>query len=497
MAEKQMKSLAKDTAIYGISSILGKFLNWLLVPLYTHVLASSADYGIVTNLYSWTALLLVILTYGMETGFFRFANKDDNNPDLVYSTSMIAVGITSLIFAVWCVLFAPQISTWLDYGTHPEYIWMLGLSVAMDAFASIPFAYLRYLKRPIRFATYKMLFVCLNIPLNLFFLIACPWLMKHAPQTIEWFYNPDYGVGYVFVSNILATAIQTVLLAPYIFAVKFKLDTLLLRKILNYSLPLLILGIAGIMNQTLDKILFPFLLPGAKGASELGIYGATSKIALVMLMFTQAFRYAYEPFVFAQKKDKNNLAAYSEAMKYFVIFSWLIFLGMVLYIDVFKLVIGRSYWSGLGVVPIVLVSFIFQGIFFNLSVWYKLVDKTIYGAWFSLIGTIIIIVGNVILVPKYSYMGSAWAALGCYFVVMIISYVIGQKHFPINYQLKTIGKYSLLALVLFFLGWAIDLHYTVLNLLYRTALLAIYVWYMTRRDFPLSQVPYINKFFKK
>jgi O-antigen/teichoic acid export membrane protein len=497
MAEKQMKSLAKDTAIYGISSILGKFLNWLLVPLYTHVLASSADYGIVTNLYSWTALLLVILTYGMETGFFRFANKDDNNPDLVYSTSMIAVGITSLIFAVWCVLFAPQISTWLDYGTHPEYIWMLGLSVAMDAFASIPFAYLRYLKRPIRFATYKMLFVCLNIPLNLFFLIACPWLMKHAPQTIEWFYNPDYGVGYVFVSNILATAIQTVLLAPYIFAVKFKLDTLLLRKILNYSLPLLILGIAGIMNQTLDKILFPFLLPGAKGASELGIYGATSKIALVMLMFTQAFRYAYEPFVFAQKKDKNSLAAYSEAMKYFVIFSWLIFLGMVLYIDVFKLVIGRSYWSGLGVVPIVLVSFIFQGIFFNLSVWYKLVDKTIYGAWFSLIGTIIIIVGNVILVPKYSYMGSAWAALGCYFVVMIISYVIGQKHFPINYQLKTIGKYSLLALVLFFLGWAIDLHYTVLNLLYRTALLAIYVWYMTRRDFPLSQVPYINKFFKK
>jgi len=492
-----MKSLAKDTAIYGVSSILGKFLNWLLVPLYTHVLASSADYGIVTNLYSWTALLLVILTYGMETGFFRFANKDDNNPDLVYSTSMIAVGVTSLLFAVWCILFAPQISSWLDYANHPEYIWMLGLSVAMDAFASIPFAYLRYLKRPIRFATYKMLFVCLNIPLNLFFLIACPWLMKHAPQTIEWFYNPNYGVGYVFVSNILATVIQTVLLAPYIFAVKFRLDKLLLRKILNYSLPLLVLGIAGIMNQTLDKILFPFLLPGTKGASELGIYGATSKIALVMLMFTQAFRYAYEPFVFAQKKDANSLTAYSEAMKYFVIFSWLIFLGMVLYIDIFKLVIGRSYWSGLGVVPIVLVSFIFQGIFFNLSVWYKLVDKTIYGAWFSLIGTIIIIVGNVILVPRYSYMGSAWAALGCYFVVMVISYIIGQKYFPINYQLKTIGKYSLLALVLFILSWKIDFHHIVLNLLFRTVLLGIYIWYMTRRDFPLNQLPYLNKFFKK
>jgi len=492
-----MKSLAKDTAIYGVSSILGKFLNWLLVPLYTHVLASSADYGIVTNLYSWTALLLVILTYGMETGFFRFANKEENNPDVVYSTSLITVGITSLIFAIWCVLFSPQISSWLDYATHPEYIWMLGLSVAMDAFASIPFAYLRYLKRPMRFAAYKMLFICLNIPFNLFFLIACPWLMKHAPQTIEWFYNPNYGVGYVFVSNILATAIQTVFLAPYIFAVKFKVDKVLLRKILAYSLPLLVLGIAGIMNQTLDKILFPFLLPGTKGASELGIYGATSKIALVMLMFTQAFRYAYEPFVFAQKKDENSLAAYSDAMKYFVIFSWLIFLGMVLYIDVFKFVIGRSYWSGLGVVPIVLVSFIFQGIFFNLSVWYKLVDKTIYGAWFSLIGTIIIVVGNVILVPRYSYMGSAWAALGCYFVVMLISYVIGQKYFPINYQLKTIGKYSLLALVLFVLGWKIDFHHLIINLLYRTVLLAVYIWYMTRHDFPLNQIPYLNKFFRK
>lgn len=497
MAGKQMKSLAKDTAIYGVSSILGKFLNWLLVPLYTYVLASSADYGVVTNLYSWTALLLVILTYGMETGFFRFVNKEENNPDLVYSTSMIAVGITSLIFAVWCVLFAPQIGHWLDYDNHPEYIWMLGLSVALDAFASIPFAYLRYLKRPMKFAAYKLLFIGLNIPFNLFFLIACPWLMQHAPHTIDWFYNPNYGVGYVFVSNILATAIQTAFLAPYIFAVKFRLDTALLRKILRYSLPLLVLGVAGIMNQTLDKILFPFLLPGAKGASELGIYGATSKIALVMLMFTQAFRYAYEPFVFAQKKDENSLTAYSEAMKYFVIFSWLIFLGMTLYIDVFKFIIKHTYWTGLSVVPLVLISFIFQGIFFNLSVWYKLTDKTMYGAWFSLIGTIIIVVGNVLLVPRYSYMGSAWAAFGCYFVVMLVSYFIGQKYFPINYQLKTIGKYSLLALALFFLGWYIDMHYILLNLLFRTVLLAIYIWYMTRRDFPLSQIPYVNKFFKK
>jgi O-antigen/teichoic acid export membrane protein len=494
---KEIKSLAKDTAIYGVSSILGKFLNWLLVPLYTHVLASSADYGIVTNLYSWTALLLVILTYGMETGFFRFANKEDHNPDLVYSTTMITVGITSLLFAVWCVLFAPQISHWLDYANYPEYIWMLGLSVAMDAFASIPFAYLRYLKRPIKFAAYKLLFVFLNITFNLFFLIVCPWLMKIAPQTVIWFYNPTYGVGYVFVSNILATAIQTAFLTPYIFAVKFKLNTFLLRKILGYSLPLLILGIAGIMNQTLDKILFPFLFPGSKGASELGIYGATSKIALVMLMFTQAFRYAYEPFVFAQKKDKDSLTTYSDAMKYFIIFSWLIFLGMVLYIDVFKFIIGRAYWSGLNVVPLVLVSFIFQGIYFNLSVWYKLTDKTIYGAWFSLIGTMIIVIGNIVLVPRYSYMGSAWAAFGCYFAVMVVSYIIGQRHFPINYQLKIIGKYTTLALVLFVLGWYINWHHMLLNLIFRTVLLGIYIWYMTRHDLPLDKILHLNKLFQK
>jgi O-antigen/teichoic acid export membrane protein len=497
MAEKQMKSLAKDTAIYGVSSIVGKFMNWLLVPLYTHVLASSADYGVVTNLYSWTALLLVILTYGMETGFFRFANKEGNNPDMVYSTSMISVGLTSLVFALFCIFFAPQISRWLDYASHPEYIWMLGLSVAMDAFASIPFAYLRYLKRPLKFAGYKLLFVFLNIIFNVFFLVACPWLLKHAPQTVSWFYNPGYGVGYVFVSNVLATGIQTACLAPYILAVKFKLDKVLLRKILGYSLPLLVLGIAGIMNQTLDKILFPFLLPGTKGASELGVYGATSKIALVMLMFTQAFRYAYEPFIFAQKKDKDSLTAYADAMKYFIIFSWFIFLGMVLYIDVFKFIIGRAYWSGLNVVPLVLVSFIFQGIYFNLSVWYKLTDKTMYGAWFSLLGTVIIVTGNIILVPKYSYMGSAWAAFVCYFVVMLVSYVFGQKYFPINYQLKTIGKYTALALVLFVLSWQINFHHILPNLLFRTVLMGVFVYYMTRRDFPLSKIPYINKFIHK
>lgn len=496
MAEKQMKKLAKETAIYGVSSILGKFLNWLLVPLYTYVLESSADYGIVTNLYSWTALLLVILTYGMETGFFRFANKNKENAGEVYSTTLISVGTTAFIFAAFCVLFSQQIANALGYNEYPEYITMLGIVVAIDAFASIPFAYLRFINRPIKFATIKFLYIVLNIVFNLFFLVGCPWLMEHSPSTIDWFYNPHYGVGYVFVSNILSTMIQTLALIPYIFAAKLKFNHQLLRKILQYSLPLLVLGVAGIMNQTLDKILYPFLKPGVEGAAELGIYGATSKIAMVMLMFTQAFRYAYEPFIFAQHKDKNSLSAYADAMKFFIIFSLLIFLGMTLYMDIFKYIIQRDYWVGLNVVPIVLMSFIFQGIFFNLSLWYKLTDKTMYGAWFSILGTIIIVIGNVLLVPRFGYTGAAWSAFACYFVIMLVSYYFGQKYMPIKYDLKTIGFYTLVTIILYVISLFIDTPYPIVNIALKTALMIAFLALLVKRDFPLKNIPILNRYIK-
>jgi len=496
MAEKQMKKLAKETAIYGVSSILGKFLNWLLVPLYTYVLASQSDYGKVTNLYAWTALLLVILTYGMETGFFRFANKRKEDADTVYSTTLITVGFTSILFVLVCLFFSTQIADLLGYHKHPEYIIMLGIVVAMDAFASIPFAYLRFSNRPIKFAAYKFIYIFLNIVFNLFFLITCPWLMKVAPATVNWFYNPEYGVGYVFVANLLSTFLQTLILLPYVFVVKFKFDYSILRKLLQYSLPLLVLGIAGIMNQTLDKILFPYLMPGLVGEAELGIYGATSKIAMVMLMFTQAFRYAYEPFIFAQHKDKDSLGAYADAMKFFIIFSLLIFLGMVMYIDIFKYIIQRDYWVGLNVVPIVLMSFVFQGIFFNLSLWYKLTDKTMYGAWFSILGTIIIVIGNFVLVPILSYTGSAWASFACYFVIMLVSYYFGQKHMPIKYDFKTIGLYSAVTLVLYLISLFIDTPYPALNIALKSVLIFLFVILLVKRDFPLKLTPIINRIFK-
>jgi len=491
-----MKKLAKETAMYGVSSILGKFLNWMMVPLYTYVLNSSADYGIVTNLYAWTALLLVMLTYGMETGFLRFANKNKDEAGKVYSTTLIAVGTTSTIFALCCIFFSHQIANVLGYAKHPEWIAMLGTVVALDAFGCIPYVYLRFKNRPIRFVALNLFAIFVNIFFNIFFLVICPRIIVKSPELISWFYNPNYGVGYVFIANIFSTVLVTIALLFDVFVVKFEFDKALLKKMLRYSLPLVVLGIAGIMNQTLDKILFPFLLHGEVGKAELGIYGATSKIALVMTMFTQAFRYSYEPFIFAQKRDKNSLETYANAMKYYILIALFIFLGMVLYMDIFKYIIQYKYWIGLKVVPVVMFSFIFQGAFFNLSLWYKLTDKTIYGAIFSILGTVIIIVLNIILVPLYSYMGCAWAAFVCYFVIMLVSYYYGQKHMPIKYDLKTIGLYTAVTIVLYIISTYIDTPYRYVNIGLKTLLMIGYVTLMVKRDFPLRTIPVVNRFFK-
>ena len=493
---QQMRKLAKETAMYGVSSILGKFLNWMMVPLYTYVLASPADYGIVTNLYAWTALLLVMLTYGMETGFLRFANKNKEEAGKVYSTTLIAVGVTSTIFALMCIIFSHPIAVALGYPDHSEFIAMLGTTVALDAFGCIPYVYLRFKNRPVKFVALNLFAIFVNIFFNIFFLVICPWLMTKAPNLISWFYNPNYGVGYVFIANIFSTASVTIALLFDVFVVKFEFDKELLKKMLKYSLPLVVLGIAGTMNQTLDKILFKILMPGVKGAAELGIYGATSKIALVMLMFTQAFRYSYEPFIFAQKKDKNSLEAYADAMKFYILFALFIFLGMVLYMDIFKYVIQHNYWVGLKVVTIVLFYFILQGIFFNLSLWYKLTDKTMYGAWFSILGTFIIVVLNILLVPRYSYMGCAWAAFSCYFVIMVVSYYFGQKNMPIKYDLKTIGLYTAVTLLFYVISLFIKTPYTVVNVMLKSVLMVAFLILLVKRDFPLRNIPVINRFFK-
>ena len=479
-----MKSLAKDTAIYGLSSIIGKFLNYLLVPLYTYVLARTDDYGIVTNLYAWTALLLVILTYGMETGFFRFANREDYDAKSVYKTAYITLLSTSTLFAVLCVLFQGSISVVLGYPGHSEFIAMMAVTVAIDAFACIPFAYLRYQKRPLVFAALKLLFVVLNIGFNILFLVV---LGKN-------------DVFYVFLSNILATTIQTLCLLPFTMPRGGYFEGAVLKEMLRYSLPLLVLGVAGIMNQTLDRILFPYLYTGEDAQAQLGIYGACFKVAMVMMMFTQAFRYAYEPFVFAKHKDRQSVEAYADAMKYYIIFSYLILLGVIFYLDIFRYIVSSAYWEGLKIVPVVLWTYVFQGIYFNLSFWYKLTDETKWGAYFSLIGLVITLVLQIVGVPLVGYWASCGSSLVCYFVIMLLSYFIGQKKAPIPYDLKRIGGYTALTLGLLAIYYVLRLH-TSLNMWIMmgigTLLIALYLIVMTRQDFPLSGLPVVGKYFKK
>ena len=470
-----MKSLAKDTAIYGVSSIVGKFLNYLLVPLYTYALARTADYGIVTNLYAWTALLLVLLTYGMETGFFRFANREDFDSKTVYKTAHLTLLGTSALFTVFVIILKHPIANILGYPEHSEFVEMMFATVAIDAFACIPFAYLRYQKRPVLFAALKLLFVLLNIAFNLLFLVV---LGKN-------------DVFYVFLSNILATGIQTLVLLPFTLPKGGTFDFSVLRQMLRYSLPLLVLGVAGIMNQTLDRILFPYLYPGEDAQAQLGIYGACFKVAMVMMMFTQAFRYAYEPFVFAKHKNRQSVEAYADAMKYYIIFSYLILLGVIFYLDIFRYIVASTYWDGLKIVPVVLWTYVFQGIYFNLSFWYKLTDETKWGAYFSLIGLVITLVLQMVFVPIIGYWASCGSSLVCYFCIMLLSYFIGQKKAPIPYDLRRIGLYTVLTLALLGVYYAIRICLS-LNMwqmmVIGTMLLIVYLFVLTRKDFPLSNV---------
>mgnify|MGYP003433865658 FL=1 len=478
-----LKSLAKDTAIYGMSSIIGRFLNYLLVPLYTvRISAASGGYGVITNMYAYTALLLVILTYGMETTFFRYANKTDEDPKKVYSTVLIMVATTSLVFVALVFAFLQPLSNFMGYANHPSYVWVMFVTVAIDAFQCIPFAYLRYKKRPIKFAALKLLFIVLNITMNL----------------VYYLFMKGTEVGYAFYINLVCTGSITFCFWKELKGFAGGFDKALMKRMLVYSWPILVLGIAGILNQTADKILFPYVYKGADAHAQLGIYGAASKVAMIMAMITQAFRYAYEPFVFGKAKDKDNRSTYASAMKYFVVFTLLAFLCVVGYMDVLRHIIGHDYWPGLKVVPIVMAAEIMMGVYFNLSFWYKLIDKTIWGAYFSGVGCAVLIAINVIFVPRFGYMACAWAGFAGYGTAMVLSYVVGQKKYPINYPVKSILLYVLLGAILFVaMTFANRCLGTAMALSVNTLLIAVYVAYLVKRDFPLSSLPVVGKHFRK
>jgi O-antigen/teichoic acid export membrane protein len=479
-----LKSLAKDTAIYGLSSIVGRFLNYLLVPLYTHYMPKdSGDYGISTNVYAYTALILVLLTFGMETTLFRFANDEKAKPDTVFSTAFATVGTLTAIFLLAIFVFINPISSALGYTEHPDYLTMMAVVVALDALQAMPFSYLRFQKRPIRFASLKMLFIFLNIGLNVLYFV---WLGRTS-------------VFYVFFINLLCTGFITLFFIPDLFRIHWHFDGQLLHQMFSYSWPILILGIAGILNQVADKIIFPLVYPDETEANvQLGVYGSCVKIAMIMAMITQAFRYAYEPIVFAKSKDSDKTEYYASAMKYFLIFTLLAFLCVVGWMPVLQYIIGEDYREGLGVVPIVMAAEIMMGVYFNLSFWYKLIDKTIYGAWFSLAGCLVLFVVNILFIPKYGYWACAWGGVAGYGTAMVLSYIVGQKKNPIPYPIKDIifyiGKAAICTVLM--LGFISSLPEWA-QMICNTILILAFIVDIIRNDLPLSSLPVIGKKFRK
>ena len=469
----KLTTIFKDTAIYGLSSIVGRFLNYLLVPLYTATLsAASGGYGVITNIYAYVALALVLLTFGMQTTYFLFINKTHTDSETVYGTTLITVGTISLMFAVLVVLLLDPISQLMGYGDHPDYVAVMAITVAIDAFLCIPFAHLRQQRKSIKFAALKLLNIVITILLNL----------------IYFYFMEGKDVGYVFYINMASTVLLALCLITEYGTFRWKLDMKLLRTMLSYSWPILILGIACILNQTADKMLFPYIYEGSDMREQLGIYGACSKIAMIMAMITQAFRFAYEPIVFAGVKDKDQHEMYAKAMKFFIIFTLLAFLMVVGYMDILKYIIGSDYWPGLRVVPIVMAAEIMMGIYFNLSFWYKVIDKTIWGAIFSGIGCAVLIIVNVLFVPKYGYMACAWGGFAGYGVAMVASYFVGQKYYPIDYPIKDIALYVVLAWVCFRLmelsaDWSM-----IGQLAFNTLLIIIFVAVILKRDLPLDPI---------
>ena len=479
----KLTTIFKDTAIYGLSSIIGRFLNYLLVPLYTAKLsAASGGYGIITNIYAYVALVLVLLTFGMETTYFRFTNKTHTDSQTVYGTTLISVGTISLLFAIIVLVFLDPISQLMHYGDHPSYVGVMAVTVAIDAFLCIPFAHLRQQKKAIKFAFLKLLNIIVSILLNVLY--------------FYWLDGND--VGFAFYINLVCTVLLAVCLFTEYTGFRWVLDRKLLRTMLSYSWPILVLGIAGILNQTADKMIFPYIYKDSDMLEQLGIYGACSKIAMIMAMITQAFRFAYEPIVFAGVKDKGQHEMYTQAMKYFIIFTLLAFLMVVGYMDILKYIVRNpDYWVGLKVVPIVMAAEIMMGIYFNLSFWYKIIDKTIWGAVFSGIGCTVLLVINIIFVPKYGYMACAWGGFAGYGVAMLVSYLVGQKYYPLNYPLKDIFLYILLAVAFYAMMQATSEWPLLASLAFNTLLILLFTGYIIKRDLPLGSLPFIGKYFKK
>ena len=491
-----LTSLIKDTAVYGLSSMFGRFLNWLLTFVYVRVLLPE-EFGQMTNLYAWTAILMILLTYGMETAFFRFANKHEQPAD-VYTTTLWSLGISSLLFVLLGWMFLDPLAASLHVAEHKDLLSCLLIIVASDAFMAIPLGYLRYEQRPWWFMTVRMSFVFSTIILTLFAFYGVPALSEYVPLLSE-LQPRAHALQYIFGINLVSNGLQFILLLPTLRKATGHFDASLLREMLRYALPMLLLGLAGNFNNQADKILFPLLFDDPHYANgQLGIYGACYKLAVVMVLFTQAFRYAYDPFIFAEKKKGEEAArrAYSSSMTYYVLFTLFIFLAVMSYIDVLKLLIAPAYYPGLTVVPWIMAGQLMFGVYFNLSLWYKVTDRTHWGAILSIVGCALTVLLIVLLAPRYGFMACAWASVVANGGVMLISYTLGQHYYPVSYDLRRLALYTLLTIILYGMQWGIANalpEAPLLRMLFNTLLLLIFLGIVYRYEVPKGTLIALRK----
>ncbi|MGM0612484.1 MAG: lipopolysaccharide biosynthesis protein [Bacteroidota bacterium] len=452
MSGNPLKQLAGQTAVYGVSTVLGRFLNYLLVPLHTWIFMPES-YGVVTEIYAYVAFLMVILTYGMETAYFRYNEKNGKSKQTVYSTVMMSIISTTSLFLLLVFMFSNDLASLIRYTQNQEYIYFLAMIVAFDAVSAIPLARLRAENKPKRFAIVKLTNIGVNIGMNLLLLVGIPWTITNdVPVLADVFslvHSGEPKVSHIFMANVFASITQMLLLSPEFLKIERKLNFRLWKEMVIYALPLLIFGLAGIMNETIDRILLKYLLPENVAMRQVGIYGACYKISILMMLFIQAYRYAAEPFFFAKAQNRDAKELYAMLMKYFVVAGSVIFLGTMLYLDIIIHFINEKYWVGRGVIPILLMANLFLGIFYNLSIWYKLTNKTRFGAYLSLIGAAITLIMNFYLIPRIGYMGSAWATFACYGTMMLLSYFVGRRYYPVNYNVPRIVFYIILAVVLY------------------------------------------------
>jgi O-antigen/teichoic acid export membrane protein len=472
-----LKRLAGQTAIYGLPTIAGRVLNYLLVPLYTRVF-EPAEYGVVTEFYAYVAFLYVLLGYGMETAFFRFSKTSDDGKT-VFSTALLSIGFTTSIFLLAAIGLSSSIASTMGYPANREYIVWFAFILAFDALCAIPFAHLRQHGKAARFSLIRGINIFINVGLNLFFILLCPYLLNTFGHSalLDFFYDPEIGIGYIFISNLIASSLTLILLLPAVKKLKFSFDPGLWKKMISYSWPLLILGLAGIVNETFDRILLKHLLPPESDPmAQLGIYGACYKVSILMTLFIQTYKYAAEPFFFEQMKNQDATLLYARVMNYFVAICAFIFLAIMLFIDVVILFIGEEFRSGAPVIPILLMANLFLGIFYNLSVWFKITGKTLYGALISVFGMVLTLILNFILIPRIGYMGAAWATFFCYGSIMMLSYFAGRRHYPVPYNILKVSFYILLAVSFYYLDSVLNTANQAYAMLYKASILLLFTF---------------------